>query len=129
MSNCMLSSILCYKISCCLLATYSTVWSGGLVQLRLLGYLIFCLKIDLRNTNLLRKNPINNNDQHHKNLAHSVIFTKQNMNQLKKFSCQQFLHVGKVENLCFMTYPTIVYNRLHKKLYDFIFLLTIIITF
>ena len=47
------------------------VLSGGIVQLRLLGYLIFCLKIDLRNTNLLRKNPINNNDQQHKNLAHS----------------------------------------------------------
>ena len=46
------------------------VLSGGIVQLRLLGYLIFCLKIDLRNTNLLRKNPINNNDQQHKNLAH-----------------------------------------------------------
>ena len=50
---------------------FRLVLSGGIVQKGYVGYLIFCLKIDLRNTNLLRKNPINNNDQQHKNLAHS----------------------------------------------------------
>ena len=50
---------------------FRLVLSGGIVKKGYLGYLIFCLKIDLRNTNLLRKNPINNNDQQHKNLAHS----------------------------------------------------------
>ena len=52
------------------------VLSGGIVQLSYIGYLIFCLKIDLRNTYLLRKNPINNNDQQHKNLAHSSVQQK-----------------------------------------------------
>ena len=51
---------------------FRLVLSGGIVQKGYVGYLIFCLKIDLRNTNLLRKNPINNNDQQHKNLAHSA---------------------------------------------------------
>ena len=51
---------------------FRLVLSGGIVKKGYIGYLIFCLKIDLRNTNLLRKNPINNNDQQHKNLAHSV---------------------------------------------------------
>ena len=53
---------------------FRLVLSGGIVQKGYVGYLIFCLKIDLRNTNLLRKNPINNNDQQHKNLAHSAGF-------------------------------------------------------
>ena len=53
---------------------FRLVLSGGIVQKGYVGYLIFCLKIDLRNTNLLRKNPINNNDQQHKNLAHSAEF-------------------------------------------------------
>ena len=61
-----------YILICSYIMNFLLVLSGGIVQLRLLGYLIFCLKIDLRNTNLLRKNPINNNDQQHKNLAHSV---------------------------------------------------------
>ena len=50
---------------------FRLVLSGGIVQKGYVGYLIFCLKIDLRNTNLLRKKPINNNDQQHKKLFHS----------------------------------------------------------
>ena len=66
---------------------FRLVLSGGIVQKGYVGYLIFCLKIDLRNTNLLRKNPINNNDQQHKNLAHSaVVAISQNFFRNEKYS-------------------------------------------
>ena len=62
---------------------FRLVLSGGIVQKGYVGYLIFCLKIDLRNTNLLRKNPINNNDQQHKNLAHSDFLAS----KITEFKC------------------------------------------